>query len=297
MASNVLNRVAQAKTNATRAATEAYQSGVKGITSSSGTSYFSQIFSGNFDPSSIFSILFIGAIITFVIFSILIVVHFTMFPVFSFSPNDLGFITIPTPSDKTVAFDDKCAAKNQVAEKIKGVKDHDYTISADVFLTGTFTQKDAPNVLLYRGTAPVTDSESAAPATTDTVGSKYPNTNILVWLDPMKNDLYVSVKKVDGTFVHTNPVENLPVRKVIALAIVISSAGFVEVYINGKLQQTANITGGISGCEDSFYSPTTTAQQSVNIANLSYWPRVLTAREINVSAASPTFKEDKFKAC
>ena len=291
-------QIDQAKVAAAKAAKNAYATAVASVKpSAAGTGYFAYTFGSDLAARSIFQWIFMGAIVTFMIFLILAVINFTMFPVFSFSPNDLGFIPVPTVSDKQVAYASAAAPYNVGAKTITGLTDSNYTIGVDVFLSGAFSVTTAPRVLLYRDTDTITQATADAvevesdDATgivqSSSFGSAYPNTNIVAWLDPIKNDLYVSVK-VGTKFLHTAPIQNVPVKKVFALAIVFSSS-FVEVYINGKLEQSMAITGLVAGAGPNtvLWPPTQSAQSTVRIANLAVWPRVLTAREVRAYVSSP----------
>lgn len=115
----------------------------------------------------------------------------------------------------------------------------------------------------------------------------FPDSNIVVWLDPMKNDLYVSViTSKNGTaasaVVQTSePIENLPMKEVFRATIVFTQQ-FVEIYINGSLKRTMTLSNPPISVSDSssFYPPTSNVMPSVFLANLTFWPRVLTVGEV-----------------
>ena len=239
-----------------------------------------------------FALLFYISLFVFVMFLILMFIHYTIYPIFSFSPNDDGLILIPTSSDRQIAYMNTPAAYDVSANFVK-LDACSYTLGADVYLSGNFMLAQIPRVILYRSAQPVITG-----GTVDTLQSTYPNTNFILWLDPVKNDLYFSVMtQTDGTITSietTEPIENVPVRKTFRLAVVFSS-NFVEMYINGKLERSMAIKGTVLKIDEktNIYSSIKTIQNNVMLGNLTMWPRVLTAREINVRESSP-MKDGKF---
>jgi hypothetical protein len=234
--------------------------------------------------SNIVSWMFYISLTLFILFLILVFIHFTMMPVFSFSPNDPGFLPIPTVSDEQTAFT-KNPATSDLPAKFKDIPECSYTVAADVYLSGNFFSSSIPRVLLYRS---INDSVSPPPTdTSDNLVTRFPDTNILVWLDSMKNDLYVSViTSTDGTastarLETSQAVQNIPVKNVFRVTVVFTQQ-FVEIYINGKLEQTMAIkTQPVTVAPTAeFYPVIQSIGPNVLISNLSFWPRVLTSREV-----------------
>jgi hypothetical protein len=241
-------------------------------------------------------------------------VHFTMFPVFSFSADQPGIISVPTASDRQITYT-KGPATYDLSGALSGLLPCTYTLGADVYLSGDFMLAQIPRVILYRSGAPIVSQNTLSgitDATTDDdrleimnsfLRSEYPDTNILVWLDPVKNDLYVSVvvtnpsggSGISGKILQTSaPVENVPIKKVFRLAVVFTNA-FVEIYINGRLERSMVLDSPpVTIASKSFIYPTVKSiQQNVMIGNLSMWPRVLTARDIGSKEGAPV-KDTKF---
>ena len=228
-----------------------------------------------------FAILFYISITLFVIFLILVFIHFTAFPVFSFSPNDSGFISVPTVSDRQITFD-KAPATYDMSANFISLPACNYSLGADVYVSGDFMISQVPRVILYRSSAPVTSG-----GTEETLHTTYSQSNIIAWLDPVKNDLYVSVITSDGIQT-TDAIENVPIRKVFRLAIAFTT-NFVEVYMNGKLEQSMAIQNTLKSIADTsyIYSSVKPIMQNVRLANLTMWPRILTSREIHIHEAAP----------
>ena len=217
-----------------------------------------------------------------------------MFPIFSFSPNDDGFIRIPTVSDQQSAFT-KGPAASDLSANFVNVAPCTYALSTDVYLSGNFQASNVPRVLLYRSPTKV------SPPSTDTTANlltRFPDTNILVWLDPMKNDLLVSiVTSSDGTAATarletTEPVDNIPIRKVFRLSVVFTQQ-FVEVYINGTLGKSMALKNPpITVANTAYFFPViSTIGPNVLIANLAFWSRILTAREVRAYSSAPVSNE------
>jgi hypothetical protein len=262
---------------------------------------------------STFQILFYLSLVVLIIFLMLTFVHFTMFPIFSFSADQPGIISVPTASDKQITYT-KGPATYDLSGAFTNVPPCTYTLGADVGLSGNFMLAQIPRVILYRAGAPVQTQNTLSGITDSTTDEErlqimnnflireYPDTNILIWLDPIKNDLYVSVvvtnpsggSGISGRMLQTSsPVENVPIKKVFRLAVVFTNA-FVEIYINGRLEKSMVLDSPpvTIASTSAIYPTVKSIQQNVMIANLSLWPRVLTARDINSKEAAP-IKDNK----
>jgi len=217
----------------------------------------------------------------FILFLILVFIHFTVYPIFSFSPNDNGFIPIPTASDRQIAFTKSPAAADLSANFIN-VPVSSYTIGMDLYFTGVFEPSNTPLVLLYRSNdiqTPPTDSKSLI--------TTYSKTNLIVWLDSFKNDLKVSGIQRDSNL-QTSVIENVPIKKVFRVTFVFADT-FLEVYINGKLESTQPFQN-LKPVADTYRFYTGRTTSSVQMSNLTFWPRILSAREVQ-AWGSPMSKE------
>jgi hypothetical protein len=230
------------------------------------------------------TLLFYTSITAFILFLILTFIHFTIYPIFSFSEEDDGIISIPTSSDQQKAFKGVIATPD-LSSNFVAIPDCGYTIAFDTFLSGDFMATNAPRVLLYRSRTPVamvsTDRESNLLDT-----SKFANTNLLVYLDPIKNDMNVAVVTSTGTNAPKQlrklpVIENVPLRKVFRTTIVMTET-FVEVYMNGQLAQSMPLTDRplTQGAGFQFYTVPSLFGSNMKLANLSFWPRPLKARDV-----------------
>jgi hypothetical protein len=230
-----------------------------------------------------------------VFFLILLAIHYTAYPIFAFSPNDAGIITIPTVSDRESYFTDKPAAAATVC--VSKAETCNYTIAMDVFLTETMVNNFNPRVLLYRAARPI---QMAGSDTVERLATKFPDTNLLVWIDGHLNDLYVaSVTNPDAglpalTPSSREPIKNIPIRKPFRLAIAFSNS-FMEVYINGKLERSYVLKTPIRPLPTSrpnFYAVADggspgDVKNNVKIGSLYIWPRMLSASEIASTSSAP----------
>jgi hypothetical protein len=233
--------------------------------------------------TGIISYIFGFSLFMFVVFLVLVFIHYTLFPVFALSPNDNGFISIPTASDRQLAYPNAPAASD-LSGNFKDVPACTYTLGMDVFLSGNFQSSTIPRVILYRSPTRIALSKPVKDVDGHLLDS-FPDTNILIWLDSMKNDLFVSVMTTDSsdtTVLETiTAIENVPVKHVFRVTVVFTRT-FLEVYINGKLEKSMAFKGTLIDIADNaaVFPVVSSIGPSVLISNLAFWPRVLTAREV-----------------
>jgi len=245
--------------------------------------------------SNIFSTLFYASLVTFAIFLILVFIHATTYPIFSFS-NDTALVSVPTVSDYQISFT-KSPAASDLSGNFFDVPVCTYTIGMDVFLSGNFQASTLPRVLLYRAL-----TNSVSPPQTDTKANlvtRFPDSNIIVWLDPIKNDLFVSiVTSSDGTAATRkletiSAIENVPVKKVFRVTIVFTQQ-ILEVYINSNLEQSMALKHPPSTVSNKsvFFPVISSIGPNVLISHLVFWPRALSVREVR--AAGDPITNDTF---
>lgn len=232
--------------------------------------------------SAIFSYLFYLSIITFFIFMILIIVHYTMTPIFKFDSDKTGSLDLSKgTSDGQLAWSSGAApSDSQPVPPFNSLLNSDYTISFDVFVSPDFSAISSPHVLLYRSR-----SVKKLTATMDIskILTTFDDSNLIVYVDSMKNDLYIITQTTTPNGqVSPEPlpvITNIPVGSPFRIGIIFTS-NYVEVYINGKLEATRILKGTLIGSIGSFYSPPAMVSSSVRLANLQYWPRILTPSDL-----------------
>jgi hypothetical protein len=218
---------------------------------------------------------------------ILVVIHYTIFPILSFIPGDGGLVPVPIAVDRQLMFT-TAPALSDISANFVNLEPYNYTLSADVYLNGSFQASNMPRPLLYRARVPNTTLNVTD--TKDKLIERFPDTNLIVWMDPIKNDLFVSV--VTGDFSSTtnafgnlrlqttNPIENVPIRKVFRITVIFSEK-FVEVYKDGLLEQSMTLQNTpISSPDNSYIFPTPAkVLGSAMVSNVAYWRRTLTSSE------------------
>lgn len=268
--------------------------------------------------ADVLQFLLYAAVSLLILFVILTLIHFTVYPVFSFTPGDGGFIPVPVFSDSQKAAQ-SAANPPEEALDIQGIPTCGYSIAFDLKIPADFTNLQTPRVLLYRGTAAISSGGSSGTAPVNTsppsataskevalksyenyLNTQYTGTNIVVWLDPALNDLYVSAMTQTGTgtslltnIVTSDPVLNLPNNKTVRVAIVFTEL-FLEVYVDGRLRQTMTFkhAGNLKNIDTSttnakFFTTPKIAQQTVaspELKRISFWARPITAGEAMAGA-------------
>ena len=245
--------------------------------------------------SGIFSYFFYLSIISFFIFMILTVVHYTITPVFKFdssgtsAPIDvsagitdgqLSWSSGPAPPDSPPSPD------------FKNLLNADYTLSFDVFISTDFSSVSSPHIVLYRSSAA---KELAANMDISTIPATFTDSNLIVFVDSMKNDLCIITQTTAPNGSPTAEllpvITNVPVGTPFRVGIIFTS-NYVEVYINGKLEATRILKGTLIGSPGTFYSPPSRVSSSVQIANIQYWARILTPSDLR--AIGPVLPEPSF---
>jgi hypothetical protein len=237
--------------------------------------------------STAVTLLFYTSMTAFILFLVLTFIHYTIYPIFSFSEADDGFIRIPTASDQQKAFQDVVAVSD-ISANFVSIPNCGYTVSFDTFLSGEFLTTGTPRVLLYRSRNPVAITAAFADSDSELL-AKFPDTNLLVYFDPIQNDMTVAVITTNAGTKHLKKVpaiENVPIRKVFRTTIVFTET-FIEVYLNGKLAQSMPITEApmTQDANKAFYTTPLFFGTSVKLANLYFWPRPLLSRDVQANGA------------
>jgi len=221
-------------------------------------------------------------------FLVLITIHYTITPIFSFTVAD-GIITIPTTQDYQSDFTAAVATVDIAANFINPLS-CGFTLMFDIFLQGDFKSTTAPRVLTYRS-LDASEMPSSPPSFTPSTDllTWFPNTNFIVWIDPEVNDLYAGVVTqqpgASSVLIMSPPIKNIPIRKPFRVTFTLSP-DFMEIYMNGRLEQTVSITGTVLQCEKPFFAPTSVCDQSIFLANMYYWGRILSPAEIRINGVS-----------
>jgi len=216
-------------------------------------------------------------VLALIIFIILFITHYLGFPVFSFSPGSSGVIPIPTSTTLQVAFG-KSPATPDISCDFKNLYPTNYTLSMDIFINGAAPLTAVPRVLLYRSSNQIVLPSST---TTGTLKTTFPNSNIIVYMDPLVNDLYVAIADQAGNVLTSKPIQNVPLRSPFRVIIILSDH-FLEIYMQGEIVQTMPIPKPPIATPPTaaFWGPPAIVNQSIRVANIMYWNFPLSAKTV-----------------
>jgi len=208
-------------------------------------------------------------------------------PTFSFGLDQPAVLAIPSVQAQQVQFASSPATPD-LSCNFTDVYPMKNTISMDIYIEGEFLTTTTPRVLLYRSALPVRLSPTA---TEDSLTTTFPTSNLIVYLDPLKNDLYVSILDENRRRIRTEPIENVPIREPFRIVVVLSE-GFVEVYKNGELVKMMPLPRRpiATPPESYFFGPPSIVNQNIKVANIMYWNFELSSKAIRTMGSTPVAK-------
>ena len=222
---------------------------------------------------------FYTSVVLFVLFGILLILHFTFFDIFSFVTGDNGLIPIPSPSTAQTMFT-TATATSDISCNFTNVTSDSYTIMFDVYMKGDFYTTNIPRILLYRSDVPLTLKSTD---TLDVLTTTFNNSNIIIYLDPTTNDLYVSVLDTTNNRIRSEPITNVPLRTPFRIIVVFSHT-FIEIYLAGDLIKVMPFSAGAATIANKtyFFGPPSLVNQSNKIARITYWNSELTSKVVRM---------------
>jgi hypothetical protein len=279
--------------SAAEAAVNKVVEGVTGATTTLGRGMnFGASFSGFMtQPGNMFQsgtrLFFYLAVGALALFLFLTFLHFTVTPIFSFMPGDSGIITIAPSGPKQYAF------LNGPTDDGKRIDFEDFkafniSFAFDIYIRSEFATT-VPRVLFYSSPSAI------ALGATDTKGSlptKFPGSNLVLYLDPQTNDLHAMILYTDSTTgdvqaKHELCVENMPLQKPVRIGVILFQK-FVEIYMDGKLVRTIPGDGDLLVNEASgttIWGPPDRVRGSVSVARITYWPYLVSPQTMRLDAA------------
>jgi hypothetical protein len=225
---------------------------------------------------------FYASVLALVVFCLLLFIHYTYTPIFTFTTSE-GVIEVPPTQDAQVQFSDAVATVD-ISMNFVNPLSCSYTLMFDVLLLGDFKPTTAPRVLTYRSLEAVKLDNSMQNFKPESdLLRLYPETNFIVWVDPIKNDLYAGVVTQQAGMapvLHiSEAITNVPLRTPFRMAFVFD-ADFLEIYMNGRLSSTLTWKGTVKESLKPFFTPTSIVDQSIFMANTYYWSRTLRPSEV-----------------
>lgn len=231
-------------------------------------------------------------IIIIVVMLLLVLVNYTITPIFRLNPGDAGLISLPGSDDSLVYWKNpKSIIEILDTSTSLGTMTQNWSFMLDIQLDNPTANTGSPRILFSRGGA-FTAGRSGL---TNTILSVNPNFNVCVYLDPLINDLYVSLQILNSDTsinVKSINVPNIPVGKAIRIGVFVGSR-VLEVYVNGYLLSNKAFPNTVRAVVGPLRPPnsdilTNTAQ----VSNLRIWPRPVSPAEFRSYGSPPnTFEK------
>jgi hypothetical protein len=227
---------------------------------------------------------------------ILVLIHFTITPIFRFQPGDKGVIGVPGSDDSNRYWD--TPAKVQMIRDPFPSKSFEWSMGLTISVDDPTRNTGAPRILFYRGGELVENYvyDSSHTILNMFQANKLPN--LVIYLDKLNNDLYVSTisKNMDpgaSISLETVLVPNFPVRKSVRLGVGVHTR-FLEVYVNGQLYKSRTyVNSSIQNNVGDIYPAITSVLENVaRVRYLRLWQRSLSAFEFREDG-TPQALEDK----
>lgn len=212
---------------------------------------------------------------------LLVLVHFTIRPIFRFRPGDNGIIGVPG-SDDSNKYWGTSASVNAIHDPFPS-KSSEWSMGLTVMIDDPTRNTGAPRILFQRGGELVENYVYNSSHTVLHMFQSHKLPNLVVYLDQLNNDLYVSTvsrSQSGQNSLETVLVPNFPVRTPVRLGVGIYSR-FMEVYVSGKLYKSRTYKqNSIQQNVGDIYPPNTTITNNVaRVRFLTLWQRTLTAAE------------------
>jgi len=240
-------------------------------------------------PQGVLQYLYYLVVIIIVVLLLLVLVNYTITPIFRLNPGDKGIIGLPGSDDSVVYWKTpQSVITIQDTTTPLGTMTQNWSFMLDIHLDNPTANTGSPRILFSRGgqltpTASYTDK--------DTILTVNQNFNVCVYLDPLINDLYVSLQILDKhgeVKIETIILPNIPVGKSLRLGVFIGSK-VLEVYTNGLLLSNKAFPDTVKAVVGGLQPPSadilaTTAQ----VSNLRIWGRPVSPAEFRSYGSAPS---------
>ena len=214
---------------------------------------------------------------------ILVLIHFTITPIFRFQPGDKGIIGAPGSDDSKRYWEDP--ARILMIPDPFPSKSAEWSIGLSFSIDDPTRNTGTPRILFYRGGELVENYVYDPSHTVLNMFKADKLPNLVIYLDKLNNDMYVSTISKDATpnsaiSLETILVPNFPVRRSVRLGVGLHSK-FMEVYVNGQLYKSRTyLKSGILSSVGNINPPdVTTAENVARVRYLRIWQRTLSAFE------------------
>lgn len=235
---------------------------------------------------TVFQYLFYLSALAFFLFLLLTFLHFTVTPIFSFGEDDSqGILSMPTTTGKQTSFT-KSPCVPDISANFLNLLPYGWTLGFDINILGEFNTTTVPRVILYRAEEPITlDSSISDSKTIQTDVLK--NSNLIVYIDALKNDLRALVTHLDSTHTDVLLVDNVSLRTPVRFNLVFTDT-YMEVYKGGQLERSVPFAKKPLNTPATAYwfGPPTLVNGAIKVGNLAYWDMVLTSKSVRVYGTS-----------
>ncbi len=205
-------------------------------------------------------------------FIILVIVHYTIRPIFRSGSADPGIIPVPTLGSDTTGHYWK-ASSAPLASKDTVLTGNqsgtmDFSLSVDVLIHNPNAKSSGNRPIFWRSDKQVPDSAANLPEGANII-REIGVFNFAAYLAPQTNDLIVSVLNGQSEL-ESIVVQNVPTGEPFRLGLILTPL-FLEVYINGKLYRTRNLTSPPLPVVGSFMPPGGPYADMAAVRNLRIW--------------------------
>lgn len=256
--------------------------------------------------------LVIISIIGLVIFVVLVIYNYTVKPILPFLPtSQTQYESLPPYEVKTL-HGNKAAPSDTALDfsSITNFNTNEYTLSFDIFLSNMYKSTVVPRVLLYFAVSPVNitsnsfkefkvdsvDVPNVMDSTKTDILTIFDQTNFIVYMDPVKNDLKIGLVTANATnrYLELLPtINNVPINQPFQITI-IKTNKFIEVYRNKLLVTTYKLKYSSIKIASTakLYSPIGFIGDTIKIANIQYFNNILTSSQVR--SVTNTLKDSTF---
>lgn len=221
-----------------------------------------------------FTVLLLGCII-------LVIVNYTLYPIFKTRPGDEGIVSLPGSDDSTLYWKDNVKILPSTETSLMNQYEN-WSMLLDIQLDNPTANTNTPRILFQR--ADLMTPFIGIWTDQDTILKLNSNFNLMIYLDRIKNDLFVSTLTVNpnnaaDSYIETVDIANIPVRKSIRLGVMLGSR-VMEVYINGYLVKSKTYTNPLRSVVGQFQPPSDAILSSTaRVRNFRLWKRPLNPSE------------------
>ena len=224
---------------------------------------------------------------------VLAIVNYTLYPIFRTVPGGKGIVPLPGSDDSTLYWKSEKAVKILPSLETPLMNQtNNWSFLLDIQLDNPTANTGIPRVLFQRGD--LMQPFSGRWTEQDTILKLNSNFNVMIYLDPLKNDLFVSILTVNPNnaadiFIETVDIANIPIRKAIRVGVMVG-ARVLEVYVNGYLVKSKTYTNPVRSVVGQFQPPSDAIlSNTARVRNFRLWKRPVSPSEFRYYGGAEDF--------